>query len=469
MPLSVEACVERLDLGPGDVAVLNDPYRGGTHLPDITMVAPVFPGEDGGGADAGDERGERLLGYVAARAHHADVGGSAPGSLPLARELYEEGLVIPPVRLVEAGRVREDVREIILANVRTPEERAGDLRAQRAAVERGAARLSALAGRYGRDTVHRCMGALLTHAERTVRSLVSELPDGSYRFRDVMEDDGRGGGPATVAVEVRVEGDGLTVDFEGTDPQRESGINAVLAITLSAVHYVVRALVEGDVPSNAGCMAPVTVRAPRGSLVNARPPAAVAGGNVETSQRIVDVLLGALAQACPDRVPAASQGTMNNVTVGGRDPKDDRGFAYYETLAGGTGARPGGDGADAHHSHMTNTLNTPVEALEYAYPLRVRRYALRTGSGGEGRWRGGEGLVREMEFRVPARVTLLSERRRTRPYGLEGGGPGSPGRNVLIRGDDARDLPGKGTVEVEAGDVLRVETPGGGGWGAEGA
>lgn len=465
MPLSVEACVERLELRPGDVAVLNDPYRGGTHLPDVTMVAPVF-------ADGG------RVGYVASRAHHADIGGTTPGSLPLARELLEEGLVIPPVKLVEEGETREGVREMILANVRTPDERAGDLRAQIASVRRGRGRLAGLAGRYGRERVARYMVELMAHAERAVRSMLEAIPDGEYRFRDVMEDDGRGGGPAEIVAAVRVAGGGAEVDFAGTAQQRESGINAVRAVTLSAVHYVVRALVREDVPSNAGCAAPVRVETPGGSLVDARPPAAVAGGNVETSQRIVDVLMGALAQACPDRIPAASQGTMNNVTVGGRvadggpgrgqgpgGADDGRSFAYYETLGGGSGGRPGKAGAHAVHSHMTNTLNTPVEALEFAYPLRVRRYAVRRGSGGAGRWPGGDGVVRETELLVPARVGLLAERRRVVPWGLGGGEPGAPGRDALLRDGDERELPSKGSVDARAGDVLRIETPGGGGWG----
>lgn len=454
MPLSVRACVERLELRDGDVAVLNDPYRGGTHLPDVTMVAPVF-------ADGG------RVGYVAARAHHADIGGSAPGSLPLARELLEEGLVIPPVKLVERGEPREGVREMILANVRTPEERAGDLRAQRAAVERGRERLAALAARYGADRTASRMADLLAHAERAVRAMLVEIPDGSYGFRDVIEDDGRGGGPAEIVATVRVRGDGAEVDFEGTAEQRPSGVNAVYAVTLSAVHYVVLALLRGDVPSNGGCTAPIRLRAPEGSLVNARPPAPVAAGNVETSQRIVDVLLGALARACPDRVPAASQGTMNNLTVGGAagNRPDGGSFAYYETLAGGAGGRPGRAGASGVHSHMTNTLNTPVEALEYAYPLRVLRYAVRRGSGGAGRWPGGDGVVRETELLAPARVTLLAERRREPPWGLRGGEPGACGRDTLVRGGEERSLPSKGSVDAHPGDVLRIETPGGGGWG----
>ncbi len=458
MPLSVAACVDALELAPGDVAVLNDPFRGGTHLPDVTMVAAAHLAE---GPDTG-----RRLGYVAARAHHADVGGSAPGSMPLAREIHEEGIVVPPVKLVEGGREVDAVRELILANVRTPEERAGDLRAQAAAVERGVGRLRALAERYGADELEGRMASLLQHAERTVRHFLAELPEGTWTFSDRMEDDGLGNGPFEIRATVTIAGDGMEVDFTGTADQAEGGINAVRAITLSAVHYVVRALVAGDVPSNAGCLAPVRLVAPEGSLVNARPPAAVAGGNVETSQRIVDVLLGALAGPCPDRVPAASQGTMNNVALGGRGAGG--GWAYYETTAGGGGGRPGKDGAHAVHTHMTNTLNTPAEALEYAYPLRVLRSEIRRGSGGAGRHPGGDGVRRELELLAPARISLLTERRRSGPYGLAGGEAGRPGRNVLVRDGAERELPAKGTVDGRAGDVLRIETPGGGGWGEPG-
>ena len=473
MPLSVRACVEALELGPGDVAMLNDPFRGGTHLPDITLVAPVFEqGGPGAGAaragavNPGSAAGARArpLGYVAARAHHADVGGMTPGSMPLASELLQEGLVIPPVRLVRAGETDPDVLALLLANVRTPREREGDLRAQRAAVERGGSRLRALADRYGADRVRETMDELLAYAERTTRRLLETIPDGTYRFRDVMEDDGRGGGEAEIAVAVRVEGDRIRVDFTGTSPQREAGINAVRAITLSAVHYVIRSLVGLDLPSNGGCLVPIELVTEPGTLVDARRPAPVAGGNVETSQRIVDVLLGALAKACPDRIPAASQGTMNNVVVGGRG-EDGEPYTYYETVGGGAGAGPSGPGASAVHTHMTNTLNTPAEALEFAYPFRVTRYEVRRGSGGGGAHRGGDGIVREIAFDAPARVTLLTERRRVGPYGLAGGGAGRPGRNVLVRDGRERELPSKVSLDVEEGDRLRIETPGGGGWG----
>jgi len=481
MPLSVRSCVDRLTLGPGDAALLNDPFRGGTHLPDLTVVAPVHDDRHG------------LLGYVASRAHHADVGGMAPGSMPLARELVQEGLVIPPVRLVRAGELDRDLLRILLANVRTPDEREGDLRAQLAAARVGSERLrelarrAALDGDPGGDTdgdsdgagagdapgaggsggLDRMFGELYAYSERSMRRLLARVPDGAYSFRDVMEDDGAGGGPAEIVVEIAVSGEEARVDFTGTARQREAGINAVRAITLSAVFYVFRALVEVEVPSNAGCLAPVEVVTEPGSLVDARPPVAVAGGNVETSQRIVDVLLGALASALPERVPAASQGTMNNLAVGGTVGGGRR-FAYYETLAGGGGGRPDRPGADAVHSHMTNTRNTPVEALEFAYPLRVRRYELRRGSGGEGRWPGGQGVRRELELLRPARVTLLTERRRRGPWGLSGGSPGAPGRNLLLREGEVRELPAKTELEGRAGDRVRLESPGGGGWGEPG-
>ena len=454
MPLSVESCLEHLELGEGDVAVLNDPFRGGTHLPDVTMVTPVHVD------------GERV-GFAASRAHHADVGGMTPGSMPLSRELFQEGLVVPPVKLVEAGERNEAVWEMILANVRTPEERAGDLRAQVAANDRGEERLRALCRRHGTGEVERFMEGLQDYAARVTRGLVSGLPDGAYRFEDRLDDDGVGDGPVEIRVEITVDGDRAAVDFSGSAEQRPGGVNAVYAITLSATYYAFRALIDEDVPSNSGGLDPVEIVAPEGSVVNARPPAAVAGGNVETSQRITDVLLGALAEACPERVPAASQGTMNNLTVGGHDPGRGRPYAYYETIAGGMGAGPWGDGPSAVHSHMTNTLNTPVEALEFAYPLRVRRYEVRRGSGGEGARRGGDGVRRDLELLAPARVTLLTERRRFPPYGLQGGEPGERGRNLRRSGPDGewRELPGKCSLEMDAGELLRIETPGGGGHG----
>ena len=456
MPLSVAQAIKELSFAPGDVVILNDPYRGGTHLPDITLISPIFIEE------AGEQR---LFGFVANRAHHADVGGMTPGSMPVAREIYQEGLIIPPVKLAEGGRLNHGVMELLLSNVRTPEERAGDLRAQMAANRRGVERMQEIVARYGADEVRRYMQELLRYTERMTRRLLASLPDGTYRFTDYMDDDGIGDEPVPITVTITVQGDSAVVDFTGSAPQQKGSINAVYAITLSAVYYVFRCLIGLDVPNNSGCLAPIRVIAPEGTVVNARPPAPVAGGNVETSQRIVDVLLGALAQACPVKVPAASQGTMNNVTIGGWDPFRNRPFAYYETIGGGMGARPGKDGVSAIHTHMTNTLNTPVEALEYTYPFRVVRYEVRRGSGGAGRYRGGDGIRRDVEVLTEAQVSLLTERRRLAPYGLAGGEPAARGENVLIRNGEEIRLPGKGTVDLRPGDILSIRTPGDGGWG----
>jgi N-methylhydantoinase B len=474
MPLSVLAALENLTLLPGDVAILNDPYRGGTHLPDITLITPVFVGSP-----------EVLLGFVASRAHHADVGGISPGSMPIARELIQEGLIIPPLKLVERGQTNQALLELILANVRTPEERAGDLRAQLAANSKGAQRLGQLVARYGLNQVNLYMQGLLDYAESLTRHLLAELPDGSYRFRDQMDDDGVEPDPAEIEVTVTIAGDQAIVDFTGTSPQRAGSINAVYAITVSATLYAFRCLLESgspgesswtpnspgqraSIPANSGCLEPITIVAPPGTMVNAQRPAPVAGGNVETSQRITDVLLGALAQVVPHRLPAASQGTMNNVTIGGWDARRQQSYAYYETIGGGMGARPGKDGADAIHTHMTNTMNTPVEALEYAYPMRVQRYEIRRQAGGSGRWRGGNGIRRDLEILDAAQVTLLTERRIFAPYGLDGGQPGKRGRNLLIRGEIQQKLPGKVTLTAEPGDVISIRTPGGGGYGFSG-
>jgi N-methylhydantoinase B len=459
MPLSVAAAVKRFpQLCPGDVVMLNDPFQGGTHLPDITLVSPVFDPSPGGGPAAGS-----LLGYVASRAHHADVGGMTPGSMPVAREIYQEGLILPPLRLVRAGILEEELLELVLANVRTPQERHGDLLAQLAANQRGASRLVDLVRRYGATEISQAMDELLAYTERMTRLLLRGMPDGIYRFTDSLDGDGFHEGPIPICVAVTILGETARVDFTGSAPQQTGSVNAVLAITVSAVYYVFRCLLGLDVPNNAGCLMPIEVIAPPGTVVNAQRPAPVAGGNVETSQRIVDVLLGALAQACPERVPAASQGTMNNLTIGGQ--VGGAPFAYYETIGGGMGARPNADGPSAVHSHMTNTLNTPVEALEYAYPLRVRCYQVREGSGGEGCFRGGDGIVRAIEMLADCQVTLLTERRLLAPYGLAGGQAGACGENLLQRDGREIRLPGKGSFDLKAGDVLVLRTPGGGGFG----
>ena len=456
MPLSVQACLDTLTFAPGDVAMVNDPYRGGTHLPDITVVSPIFVEKDAT---------QTVLGFVANRAHHADIGGMSAGSMPLSQEIFQEGLVIPPVKLMVAGQQSDDVWRLLLANVRTPDERLGDLQAQLAANHIGMERMQGLAKRFGVKTLTADMDALLRYSEHITRQLIGQLPNGSYRFKDALDNDGFSKESANICVEITIEGEQATVDFSGTDAQRPGSINAVYPVTLSAVSYVFRCVLGLDIPANSGCLRPIHIIAPERTLVNARRPSAVAAGNVETSQRIVDVLLGALAQACSGRIPAASQGTMNNLTIGGWDERHGRSFAYYETIGGGMGAGPQLAGASGRHSHMTNTLNTPVEALEYAYPFRVTQYALRKGSGGKGKHQGGDGLVREYEFSQPAEVTLLSDRRVTKPYGLEGGDPGTPGRNLIKQNGMEKEVPGKCSFAVEAGDSLIIETPGGGGYG----
>ncbi len=454
MPLSVRACIETHNFAPGDAVLLNDPYRGGTHLPDMTIVSPVFIPE-----------GDTLLGFVASRAHHADVGGQAPGSMSLATEIYQEGLIVPPVKLLEAGKMNVDLLRLILANVRTPAEREGDLRAQLAANHRGVQRLQALVDPVGRAPLFTWMAELIGYAERATRTQIANLPEGRYAAEDVLDDDGVDPSPVLLQVAVEIQGDHAVVDFAGSSAQRRGGVNAVYAITVSAVMYVFRSLIGAEVPFNSGCLRPITIHAPAGSVLNAEPPAAVAAGNVETSQRIVDVLLRALSSAAPGRIPAASQGTMNNVTIGGYHPETGEPYTYYETIAGGAGGHPRRAGASAIHTHMTNTLNTPVEALEFTYPLRVQRYAIRRGSGGAGRQPGGDGVIREIELLAPATVSLLTDRRRSAPYGLDGGESGSPGRNILSEGVESVELLGKAKVEVSPGACLRIETPGGGGHG----
>jgi len=478
MPASVRAAIaECAPFDPGDVVILNDPYLGGTHLPDITMVSPVFvqvPGSQASEEAWTNSAEDRLAFFVASRAHHADVGGMTPGSMPLATEVYQEGLIIPPIKLYQAGERNEAVWRLILRNVRTPQERRGDLAAQLAAHEVGARRAREIAAQYGLEQTLQYGAALVEYAERLTRAAIAQMSDGVYTFEDRMDDDGVGSVALPIRVTVTIRGDEIDFDFGGTAPAARGSINAVRAIVESAVYYVVRCLVgdirglqsQETIPTNAGTFAPIQVQVPRGSLLDPRPPHAVAGGNVETSQRVVDVVFGALAQALPRRVPAASQGTMNNVTFGGTDPSTGESFAYYETVGGGAGGGPDGPGESGVQSHMTNTLNTPVEALEYALPIRITRYSLAQGSGGAGYHRGGDGLCRDIRFLVPAQVSLLSERRRFAPYGLEGGRSGQSGRNVVIRVDGTElDLPGKATFDLEAGDTLSLRTPGGGGWG----
>lgn len=462
MPMSVVSALDELgDLGVGDVACLNDPFRGGTHLPDITLIAPVHEPQGG--------RPPLLLGYVASRAHHSDVGGMTPGSMPLAREIFQEGLRIPPIRLFEGSVRNDDAWRLILANVRTPAERAGDLDAQLAALHTGRERLLEIVRRRGAQQTLDAMEGLLAYADRLVARGLALLPEGVYRAEDWMDGDGFGSGPVPIRVKLVAHGDTLGIDFEGSSPELQGGINAVAAITASAVRYVVRCVVQAllseEIPAGGGSLQSIELKLPERSIVNASPPRSVAAANVETSQRITDVLIRAFAAALPDVLPALSQGTMNNTTVGGVDPRNGAPFAYYETVGGGMGAGPDGPGLSAVHTHMSNSLNTPVEALEHAYPFRITHYSVRRGSGGAGLHRGGDGLRRDLMLLVDGQVTLLSERRERPPSGARGGADGATGQNVLIRGGLEEILPGKVTFQALAEDVVSVRSPGGGGWG----
>ncbi len=505
MPMSVRAAINAGGMEPGDVVMLNDPFRGGTHLPDITLVAPVYVDRGKARTHKGNIRGRVARAhtspdfYVASRAHHADVGGAYPGSMGLCREIYQEGVRIPPVKLMRRGTMNSDVLAMLLSNVRTPQEREGDLGAQIAACHTGAERLREVCARYGVERARRATGDLLDYSEELMRAFLRRVPAGDYRAEDFLDGDGISDRPIRILVRITVNQPNgkrrqdapsaspghavataakdsgatrgrprhlVTVDFTGSDPQVEGSVNAVTAITFSACFYVFRCLLAEDVPAAAGLMRPIYVIAPQRTIVNARPPAAVAGGNVETSQRIVDVVLRALAQAIPGRIPAAASGTMNNLTIGGMDPRTGEPFAYYETIAGGMGARPGKSGVSGVHTHMTNSLNTPAEALEYAYPLRVRQYSLRPDSGGKGQFRGGDGIIREIEVLTDCEVTLLADRRSRGPWGLSGGADGTPGKTFITRCDASVELmPAKFSTRLRKGERVRIETPGGGGCG----
>jgi N-methylhydantoinase B/oxoprolinase/acetone carboxylase alpha subunit len=444
MPAAVRAAINAAGTDPAESWVLNDPFAGGTHLNDVTVVTPV-------------RVDDVLVGWVANRAHHSDLGGMAPGSMPPdALEIYQEGLRIPPVRLTA------DITNLIVASSRAPDERRGDLEAQAGANEIGARRMAAIVADLGRAAP---LTELLDYGERRVRAALAALPDGQWRFADVLDSAGPRPdqqAPSRIVVTVTLAGDTATFDFTGSDRQRPGNVNAVEAVTVSAVAYALRVATDPGIPANGGATRPLRVVAPAGSVVAAVPPVAVGAGNVEVSQRVADVCLGALAAALPERLGAASQGTMNNVLLGGP------GWVYYETIGGGQGARPWRDGMSGVHTAMTNTRDTPVEALERALPLRVRRYALRPETGGRGAYRGGDGIERDLEVLEDAVVSLVTERRTSAPWGLAGGEPGARGENWLLPGGDetrAQRLSDKVTVALRAGDVVRVRTPGGGGFG----
>jgi N-methylhydantoinase B len=463
MPMAVAAALSEIEITPGDVVALNDPFAGGTHLPDVTLVTGVFTE-----TRRRVEASSRPLFYVANRAHHADIGGATPGSMGMAVDIYGEGLRIPPVRLARGGQLDEDMMRLLLANVRGATERRADFEAQIGSLKTGTQRLLEIVERRGAQEAQEYASHLIEYSARLMRAAIRDIPDGEYSAVDALDDDGVTDDEVLIRATVTIRGERALVDFTGSSMQVAGAVNAVEAITVSAVSYVFRCLVGGDVPASAGLMAPVEVFAPRGTIVNALHPAAVAGGNVETSQRIVDVLFKALSEALPLKIPAASQGTMNNLTIGGFDERNGAEFAYYETIAGGMGARPLVDGMSAVHTHMTNSLNTPAEALEYAYPLRVRAYRIRKGSGGRGARHGGDGVVREIETLVPARMSLLADRRKRAPYGLAEGEDAATGRDSIIRQGRTRAIASKGSWQLEAGDRVRIETPGGGGYGREG-
>jgi N-methylhydantoinase B len=442
MPEAVAAIMRR-DPEPGDVFAINDPYSGGTHLPDITLVSPVAPGGE-------------IIGYAVTRAHHSDVGGMRPGSMPSdSREIFQEGVIIPPVRLVRGGEYVEDVLDLLLANVRTPDLRRGDLRAQIAANNIAEERIGELIERRDEETVLAAFEEVIAYTERRTREAIRALPDGEHGAEDFMEGDGMTDEDIPIKATVTIEDDSIVIDFAGTADSVRGNVNCPLPVTRSACYFALRVLLPKDIPANAGTYAPLEIEAPEGSLVNARYPAAVVAGNVETSNRIADAVLAALSGFAPEAVPAQGQGTMNNTIIGGP------GWTYYETIGGGQGASARGPGPSGVHVGMSNTLNTPVEAFELEYPMRVERYELLYGSGGEGEHRGGDGIVRSVRVLEPASLSLLTDRRRHAPRGIEGGEPGEVGKNLM----NDEELPPKVSRDLEEGDVVTVRTPGGGGYG----
>ena len=444
MAYAMQSIISRLQWHEGDMVIVNDPFLGGTHLPDVTLIAPVYLNNE-------------LLAFVANRAHHADIGADAPGSMPLSKNLHEEGLIIPPTHLIKKGQLDEKFMTDILKAIRSGAAGQGDFSAQISANHAGVKRLTSLIDALSNKIFLNALTALNEYGERLARSIINNIPDGEYSFTDVMDDDGLGNFDLTISAVIKIEQHNVLVDFAGTTAQTTGNINCPLSVAAAAVYYVFRCLMPAQTPACAGSFKPISISAPEGCLLNAKRPAAVAAGNVETSTRIVDVVMGALAQALPDKIPAASHGSMNNLAMG--SIKDS--WDYYETMGGGMGASARGDGQSAVQTHMTNTRNTPIEVMETSYPIRIKRYAVRQGSGGEGLHKGGDGLIREFEFLKPANVTLLTERRLYPAWGLKSGLPGGCGQNIL----NGKVLPPKVCFDVVKGDCLTIETPGGGGWG----
>ncbi|MDY6821069.1 MAG: hydantoinase B/oxoprolinase family protein [Deferribacterota bacterium] len=455
MPLSVKSAIKNIDFCEGDMVILNDPYKGGTHIPDITIISPIF---------IKGEEGPQF--FVANRAHHSDVGGKSSGSMPLSTEIFQEGLIIPPLKIVEKGEIDYKLMALILNNVRTKKEREGDFSAQFMANNVGSKRLHELIQKYTLSVTKLYAQYLMDYSEKIMRDLIYSMKDGLYNFYDFLDDDGQGSKDIKIDVSIKIDRDNVILDFTKSSKEVQGNVNAVYSITLSAVLYVFRSLISTNIVANAGCLRPIKVVTEKGSIVDCNFPAAVAAGNVETSQRIVDVVLGALSKVMPDHIPAASQGTMNNITIGGLDWRNNEPFTYYETIGGGMGAAKDYNGASAVHSHMTNTLNTPVEALEFSYPLQVIEYSIRRGSGGKGKFKGGDGIIRDIKTLVDAELTVLSERRRLKPYGLFGGEEGLEGKNIIIENGTYKQMPSKFNVKLKKGSRVRIETPGGGGFGS---
>jgi N-methylhydantoinase B len=452
MSFAVRAITGEPNISEGDVFILNDPFRGGTHLPDVTCIAPVFA--------------EGCLEFfVASRAHHADMGGLTPGSMPLSTSIHEEGILIPPSRLYRKGRLDRELFQKILSSTRDPEEREGDLRAQTGSLELGIRRLKEVVAKYSLEKVKEAGDELLGYSEKIMRGVIREIPDGIYKFEDVLDDDGAGTRNIPLRVSITVKGDKAIVDFRGSSGKVKGCLNAPLSVTTAAAVYVFQCLAPEGMPLNSGPLRVMDIKAEKGSILNAEYPSAVVGGNVETSQRVVDMVFGALSKVIPEMVPAASAGTMSNTTFGGENPANGKNFAYYETIAGGMGGRFGKDGVSAVQTHMTNTLNTPIEALERELPVMIDSYSVRKRSGGRGRFKGGDGIVRKYRFLTDATVSLITERRKSAPYGIQGGERGKKGRNILLRKGKASVIPSKATFTVKRGDVLEIRTPGGGGWG----
>jgi N-methylhydantoinase B len=448
MAYAMQDIVASVNWQAGDMVMLNDPYLGGTHLPDVTVIAPLFIQR-------------QLLGFVVNRAHHADIGADSPGSMPISKNLQQEGVVIPPTKIMQQESVMEDVMAALLKNMRNPVQSMGDFNAQISANRRGLARLNELINKTGEQQYLKSLSALNDYAYKLARKSLADIADGCYQFEDVMDDDGMGNDNIAIKVQINIKADRVTVDFNGTDNQVEGNINCPLSVVAAAVFYVFRCLMPKQAPACAGSFRPIKILAPKGCLLNAQYPAAVAAGNVETSTRIVDVVMGALAQAVPEKIPAASHGSMNNLAMGFAGDGSQPGWDYYETIGGGMGAGVKTDGLNGVQTHMTNTLNTPVEALEMAYPIRVNQYALRKNSSGKGKYKGGEGIIREYEFLNDTEVTLLTERRINYPWGLQGGGDGALGENIL----NGEKISAKASLHVSAGDRLTIKTPGGGGFG----